>query len=89
MLLDFTLTMIFASAGFAERTRYDSYGSRIAWSERILTYLIPCVISMLLALRFRRRQHSAREPGRLGNDAARENPAEIQTFRRTRAKLRI
>jgi hypothetical protein len=61
MLLDFSLTMVFASAHFHERTLYDAFGSRIAWSERVLTYLIPCAISLLLAWRFRRRQRFAHE----------------------------
>ena len=59
MLLDFTLTMIFASAHFHDRTPYDAYGSRTAWSERVFTYLIPCAVSLLLAWRFRRRQRFA------------------------------
>ncbi|AET88846.1 MULTISPECIES: hypothetical protein [Caballeronia] len=59
MLLDFTLTMVFASAHFHERNQYDTFGSRLAWGERIPAYLIPCAISLLLAWRFRRRQQFA------------------------------
>ena len=61
MLLDFALTIIFASAHFHERTQYDAFGSRTAWSERILAYVIPCAIALLLAWRFRRRQRFAHE----------------------------
>ncbi|SAL64313.1 hypothetical protein AWB71_03733 [Caballeronia peredens] len=59
MLLDFTLTMIFASANFNDHTPYDHLASRTAWSARVLTYLIPCTVSLLLAWRFRRRQRLA------------------------------
>ncbi|WP_321791425.1 hypothetical protein [Caballeronia sp. J97] len=89
MVLDFTLTMIFASAAFHERTSYDSFGSRIAWSERILTYLIPCAISLLLALRFRSRQRFSRELGRSRSEAAREESVQIQTSPYTQSKLTL
>ncbi|KXU93526.1 hypothetical protein CR51_29310 [Caballeronia megalochromosomata] len=85
MLLDFTLTMIFASAGFHERTQYDKLGSRIAWSERIITYLIPCTISLLLAWRFRRRQRFAH--GR--PETEREGAVQIQTSAYTRSELTL
>ncbi|KND57675.1 hypothetical protein BSCH_00781 [Candidatus Paraburkholderia schumanniana] len=76
MLLDFALTMVFASASFHDRTEYEGLASRTAWSGRILTYLIPCAISLLLALRFRRRQRLAyglgrgRKPGHRGDSLA-------------------
>jgi bacteriorhodopsin len=60
MSLDFTLTMVFASANFHERTQYEVIASRDAWSGRLSSYLIPCAVSLLLALRFRRRQRYAR-----------------------------
>jgi hypothetical protein len=70
MLLDFTLTMVFASAHFHAHTGYDAYGSRAVWTARVLTYLIPCAISLLLAWRFRRRQRfahaRAQPPARAG-----------------------
>ena len=39
MLLDFMLTMVFASASFHERTVYQTFASKNAWGERVLTYL--------------------------------------------------
>nr|WP_284502904.1 hypothetical protein [Caballeronia sp. AZ10_KS36] len=60
MVLDFTLTMVFASAGFHAHTRYEAVGSRTAWSARVLGYLVPCAVSLVLALRFRQRQRSAK-----------------------------
>jgi len=89
MLLDFTLTMVFASANFHERTRYDSLGSRIAWSERIVTYLIPCTISLLLALRFRRRQRFAREGVHGRSETEREGSVQIQTSPYTQSELTL
>ncbi|SAK67131.1 hypothetical protein AWB80_03255 [Caballeronia pedi] len=89
MLLDFTLTMIFASAGFNARTPYDSFGSRTAWSERILTYLIPCAISLLLALRFRRRQRFARALAGRGNKTDREGSVQIQTSPYSHSELTL
>ena|GEM_PF-1076074 len=89
MLLDFTLTMIFATAGFNARTTYDSFGSRIAWSERILTYLIPCAISLLLALRFRRRQRFARELAGGVNKSDREGSVQIQTSPYSQSELTL
>jgi hypothetical protein len=64
MLLDFILTMVFASASSHEHTQYESVASRTAWLERVLGYLIPCAISLFLALRFRRRQQFAEASGR-------------------------
>ncbi|MFM0321088.1 hypothetical protein [Caballeronia glebae] len=89
MLLDFTLTMIFASAGFNARTPYDSFGSRIAWSERVVTYLIPGAISLFLALRFRRRQRFARALSHDGAPAEREGTLQIQTSPYTRSELTL
>jgi hypothetical protein len=59
MVLDFALTMVFASASFHDRNEYESMASRTAWSERVFSYLIPCIVSVLLALRFRRHQRFA------------------------------
>jgi hypothetical protein len=56
MCLDFTLTMVFASASFHDHTQYESVATRSAWSERFFVYFIPCVVAALLALRFRRLQ---------------------------------
>ncbi|MCG7401507.1 MULTISPECIES: hypothetical protein [Caballeronia] len=89
MVLDFTLTMIFASAGFDERTAYDTFGSRIAWTERIATYLIPCAISLLLALRFRRRQRFALEVSPERASAEREDSVKIQTSPYTQSELTL
>lgn len=83
MLLDFTLTMVFASASFYERSEYESFGSRIAWSERLLTYLIPCGVSLVLAWRFRRRQRLVRE----GGSGTRGDSVRIQTSAYTQSKL--
>lgn len=85
MLLDFTLTMVFASASFHERTDYESFGSRIAWSERLLTYLIPCAVSLLLAWRFRRRQRLAHRLG--SNPGTRGDSVQIQTSAYTQSEL--
>jgi bacteriorhodopsin len=84
MLLDFTLTMVFASASFHERTQYEVIASREAWSARILGYLIPCAVSLLLALRFRRRQRYARV--RVSAPAGRETVT-IQTSAYTQSEL--
>jgi hypothetical protein len=89
MLLDFTLTMVFASAGFHERTKYDSLGSRIAWSERIVTYLVPCAISLLMALRFRRRQRFARANAHGRSETEREGAVQIQTSPYTQSELTL
>ena len=51
--------MVFASASFHDRMKYERFASRSAWSERVLAYLIPCAVSLLLALRFRKRQRFA------------------------------
>ncbi|SPB16545.1 hypothetical protein NOV72_03745 [Caballeronia novacaledonica] len=89
MLLDFTLTMVFASASFYERTKYDDFGSRIAWSERIVTYLIPCAISLLLALRFRQRQRFARKHGLGRSETGRDDSVQIQTSPYTQSELTL
>ncbi|MDR5854283.1 hypothetical protein P9239_12610 [Caballeronia sp. LZ062] len=60
MVLDFTLTMVFASASFHAHTQYESVGSRGAWSTRVACYLVPCAVSLVLALRFRQRQRVAK-----------------------------
>ena len=87
MLLDFTLTMVFASASFHDRTAYESLASRTAWSERILTYLIPCAVSLLLAFRFRRRQRLARELARGGKPGGRGDSLAIQTSPYTKSEM--
>jgi hypothetical protein len=70
MVLDFTLTMVFASASFHDHTQYESMASRTAWAGRILSYVIPCVLSFLLALRFRKRQRfAAKRAGGTANAA--------------------
>ncbi|WP_250512860.1 hypothetical protein [Caballeronia sp. INDeC2] len=89
MLLDFTLTMVFASASFHERNQYDSLGSRIAWSERIITYLIPCAISLVLALRFRRRQRFAHKRGEGRSETERDGSVQIQTSPYTQSELTL
>jgi uncharacterized membrane protein len=87
MVLDFTLTMVFASASFHERNEYESFGSRIAWSERLLTYVVPCAVSLLLAWRFRRRQRLAHAAGRGGKPGARSDSVQIQTSPYTQSEL--
>ncbi|BAN22886.1 hypothetical protein [Caballeronia insecticola] len=85
MVLDFMLTMVFASAGLDERTPYDSFASRAAWSERILTYLIPCALSVFLAWRFRRRQRQALDRKR--SPRSRNDSVQIQTSPYSQSKL--
>ncbi|SAK53564.1 hypothetical protein AWB83_01408 [Caballeronia ptereochthonis] len=87
MLLDFTLTMVFASASFHDRTQYDDLASRTAWSERVFTYLIPCAVSLLLALRFRRRRRLAHELARGCKPGNREDSLTIQTSPYTQSEL--
>ncbi|WP_244813695.1 hypothetical protein [Caballeronia sp. Lep1P3] len=60
MALDFALTMIFASASFHDNIQYERLASRTAWSDRILGYVIPCAVSLVLARSFRKRQRSAK-----------------------------
>jgi hypothetical protein len=89
MCLDFTLTMVFASASFHDRTQYESVATRSAWGERFFVYFIPCVVAALLALRFRRLQHRAQ--ARVGDDAdatvVRDAPEMAQTSPKPEAKL--
>jgi hypothetical protein len=89
MALDFVLTMVFASASFHDRTQYESVASRSAWSGRILSYLIPCVVSLLLALRFRARQRFAKAggAGQAGSAVQTDASLDIQTSPYTRSKL--
>lgn len=89
MLLDFALTMVFASASFHERTEYESLASRKAWVARILTYVIPCAVSLLLAWRFRRRQRFARELARGGSSNGRDESVRIQTSPYTESELTL
>jgi hypothetical protein len=79
LLLDFALTMIFASASFHERVEYERYASRSDWGRRVLTYLIQMPIALVLAVRFRRRQQIARCKQRQG--------IQIQTSAYTRSEL--
>ena len=65
-VLDLTLTMVFASASFHSQTHYESAGSRTAWAERVFGYLVPCVVSLALAITFRRRQRFAGARARAG-----------------------
>ncbi|MDR5771684.1 hypothetical protein P9250_24280 [Caballeronia sp. LP006] len=90
MALDFVLTMVFASASFHDHTQYESIATRSKWSERVLSYLIPCVVSALLAQRFRKRQRAAlarkrRVPTLRNNDA----PVSIKTSPYTQSELRL
>ncbi len=87
MLLDFTLTMVFASASFHDHTQYETVASRDAWTERIPSYLIPCAVSMLLALRFRRRQRFALE--REQSAGAGKDSVQIQTSPYTQSELTL
>ncbi|KIG10359.1 hypothetical protein [Caballeronia concitans] len=78
MVLDFTLTMVFASAIFHDHTQYESVASRTAWSGRVLVYLIPCAVSLVMALRFRKRQRFAGSPVRAdGGSAVRGEPSSV------------
>jgi hypothetical protein len=86
MVLDFTLTMVFASASFHDRSEYESVASRTAWSERVFSYLIPCVVSVLLALRFRRRQRFASASRRRAKES---DSVKIQTSAYTQSKLTL
>ena len=89
MLLDYTLTMVFATASFHERTEYESLASRTAWVARILTYVIPCAVSLLLAWRFRRRQRFAREMDRSGSSSGRDESVRIQTSPYSESELTL
>jgi hypothetical protein len=89
MVLDFTLTMVFASASFHDHTQYESFASRTAWAGRVLSYLIPCALSLLLACRFRKRQRfAAKRAGRIANTSVEEDaPVVIQTSPYTKSEL--
>jgi hypothetical protein len=87
MLLDFLLTMIFASANFPERTGYERFASRGAWSGRVVTYLIPLSMSLLLAVRFRGRQRLARALAQGGLPHKRRGSVQIQTSPYTESEL--
>jgi hypothetical protein len=87
MSLDYALTLVFATASFHDRTVYETFASRSAWTERILSYLIPCVVSLLLALRFRRQQRFALEQKTTGT--ASDKPVEIQTSPYTQSELTL
>ncbi len=77
--------MVFASASFHDHTHYGSMALRSAWTDRILAYLISCVISMLLALRFHRRQRfAARRDGRASGS---DESVTIQTSPYTESEL--
>ena len=64
MLLDFTLTFVFASATTSDRERYIDLSSLSACGERALAYAIPYAVAavMVMALRFRARNRSTVEP---------------------------
>lgn len=89
MLLDFVLTMVFASASFHDRTEYESLASKTAWADRVFTYLVPCVVSLMLALRFRKRQRFAHEATRGRISADRETAVQIQTSPYTQSELTL
>jgi ABC-type Fe3+-siderophore transport system permease subunit len=56
MLLDFTLTFVFASATTADRARYIDLSSLSAFGERAMAYVIPSVAAAVIAVRFRLRK---------------------------------
>ena len=56
MVLDFTLTFVFASATTADRARYIDLSSLSAFGERAMAYVIPCVAAAVIAVRFRLRK---------------------------------
>ncbi|WP_277183418.1 hypothetical protein [Caballeronia sp. BR00000012568055] len=89
MVLDYTLTMVFASASFHDHTQYESMSSRTAWAGRILSYVIPCVLSLLLALRFRKRQRfAAKRAGTTASTSIDEDgPVVIRTSPYTESEL--
>ncbi|CAH2784403.1 MAG: hypothetical protein CBCREVIR_0934 [Candidatus Burkholderia crenata] len=58
MLLDFTLTFVFASATTSDRKRYIDLSSLSACGERALAYAIPCAVAAVMALRFRVRSRN-------------------------------
>ena len=62
MLLDFTLTFVFASATTTDRERYIDLSSLSACGERALAYAIPCAVAAVMALRFRVRSRNPVEP---------------------------
>jgi hypothetical protein len=62
MLLDFTLTFVFASATTTDRERYIDLSSLSACGERAVAYLIPCAVAAVMALRRRARGQSPAEP---------------------------
>ena len=77
MLLDFTLTFVFASATTSDRERYIDLSSLSACGERAVAYAIPCVVAAVIALRFRSRSRSSVEPS-----------VTIQTSEYTQSELR-
>ena len=76
MVLDFTLTFVFASATTADRERYIDLSSLSAFGERAMAYVIPCVVAAVMAVRFRLRE---RRP---------EPSVVIQTSECTQSELR-
>jgi len=77
MLLDFTLTFVFASATTTDRERYIDLSSLSACGERAMAYAIPCVVATVMALRFRVQSRSSVEPS-----------VTIQTSEYTQSELR-
>jgi hypothetical protein len=56
MVLDFTLTFVFASATTADRERNIDLSSLSAFGERAMAYAIPCTVAAAMAVRFRLRE---------------------------------
>jgi hypothetical protein len=77
LVLDFTLTFVFASATTTDRERYIDLSSLSACGERALAYAIPCVAAAIMAFRFRLRDRGRAEPS-----------VTIQTSEYTQSELR-
>jgi len=59
IVADLLLTLVFASAPATDRMRYVSLSSTSAWTKRTVAYAIPCVVGIVLAVRFRQRKRAA------------------------------
>lgn len=59
IVADLLLTLVFASAPASDRMRYVNLSSTSAWSMRTVAYVIPCVVGIVLAVRFRQRKRAA------------------------------
>jgi hypothetical protein len=75
MVLDLLLTRVFASAASLDRMGYVSLASMPALGERVIGYAIPCVVGVVLAVRFRQRRNR------------RVGPVRIQTSEYTQSEL--